>query len=186
MRYQHTIIPALTLCLIAGAVSISTGPAADAAGNSPGNVMHAAPALDAEAPGFTFMDPDGQSHSLADYRGKVVVLDFWATWCGPCRKVMPEMQKMHEQYQDRGVVVIGMNGGERGGDPVGYMKKQGYTYKLLLKTEPAMQTYGVTGIPAFFVISADGKLAWKGSGAAPSTHKQLLQAVERELAKSNS
>ena len=177
MRYTNTIIPALALALIAGAATIVAAPGAVAANNN------AAPATGAAAPEWTLKDAEGDSHSLADYRGKVVVLDFWATWCGPCKKVMPEMQKMHEQYKDRGVVVIGMNGGERGGDPVGYMKQKGYDYKLLLNAETVMGDYGVRGIPAFFVIAPDGKLMWQGTGAGASTHKQLVQAVERELRK---
>jgi len=179
MRRKLTILPVLALGLIAAAGALNTGITADAANNA----MLAAPEVGQEMSGWTFKDPEGVAHSLEDYRGKVVVLDFWATWCGPCRKIMPEMQKLHEKYQDRGVVVIGMNGGERGGDPAAFMKKKGINYTLLLNTEPAMQSYGVTGIPAFFVIDAEGKLAWKGVGGARSTHEKLVRAVERELDK---
>ncbi|MCB9848216.1 MAG: TlpA family protein disulfide reductase [Phycisphaeraceae bacterium] len=177
MRHRNTLIPAMALALLAGAATLISAPHATAANNN------AAPAIGAAAPAWTLKDPDGVEHSLADYRGKVVVLDFWATWCGPCKQAMPGVQKLHEDYKDRGVVVIGMNGSERGGDPAGYMKSKGFTYLLLLNSEEVMPDYGVRGIPAFFVIGADGKLAWQGSGSGEKTHKQLVQAVDLELKK---
>ena len=181
MRRKLTILPILALALLAGVASILPGQHADAANNS---MNAAAPALGAELPGWTFKDPDGNSHSLSDYRGKVVVLDFWAQWCPPCRKSMPGMQKMHEDYKDRGVVVIGMSTFKRkGNDPAGYMKEQGFNYLLLLDTDSAARQYGVRSIPSFFVVGADGKLAWKGSGGDKKTHDEIIKAVERELKK---
>ena len=188
MRRKLTILPilpVLALGLIAGAASIVPGLSADAADNSATRVMRAAPALGAELTGWTFKHPSGESHSLSDYRGKVVVLDFWATWCGPCKRAMPGMQKMHDKYKDRGVVVIGMNTFDRSGDPAAYMKKQGYDYTLLLNTDSAAEKYGVRSIPTFFVAGADGKLAWQGSGGGKSTHDKIIRTVERELRKAN-
>ncbi len=178
MRNKAALIPAAVLALIAGAATI-TATSTSAVAN---NLNNAAPAIGAMAPEFAFKDTEGETHALEDYRGNIVVLDFWATWCGPCKRVMPEMQKLHEDYKDRGVVVIGMNGNERGGDPAAYMEKQGYDYQLLLETESSWQDYGIRGIPAFFVIAPDGKLVWSGTGAQKSTHDNLIRAVKRQLA----
>jgi len=177
-RHWKPLIPAHALGLIAGAGAFLYSPQADAANNA----ALAPPALGAEAPGWTLEDPEGEKHSLEDYRGKVVVLDFWATWCGPCKKVMPDMQKLHEKHKDQGLVVIGMNAWERGDAPA-YMKQQGFDYKLLLNADDAAQKYGVRGIPAFFVIAPDGKLAWHGTGSGKTTHDNMVRAIERELNK---
>jgi len=177
MRTRAALIPAAAIALIAGAATITATTTTAHANN-----LNAAPAIGAMAPEFAFKDPEGETHALKDYRGKVVVLDFWATWCGPCRKVMPQMQELHEQYEDQGVVVIGMNVNENK-DAAAFMKEQGYDYKLLLNAESSIQDYGVRGIPAFFVIAPDGKLAWSGSGSGANTHKNLVRAVKRELAK---
>lgn len=93
-------------------------------------------ALGGPAPDWKLIDPVGRVHSLSDYRGKVVVLDFWATWCGPCIRAMPGLQKIHQQYLDRGVVVFGINTWEES-NSVEFMKRSGYNYALLLKGEEA-------------------------------------------------
>ena len=66
----------------------------------------------APAPGFTLADLDGNTHQLADYRGRVVIVNFWATWCPPCREEMPSMQRAWEQIQSEGIVILAINVGE--------------------------------------------------------------------------
>ena len=135
------------------------------------------------APGWSFRDADGNMHSLDDYLGQVVVMDFWATWCGPCKMIMPDLQKFHEQYQSRGVVVIGMNGSERGADPAKFMRDNRYTYQLLVKTDPAMGQYARNGIPQVYVVGVDGTILHKHIGAVSGLDKQLANVVEPHLKK---
>jgi thiol-disulfide isomerase/thioredoxin len=115
------------------------------------------------APGWTLKDSAGNLRHLSDYRGKIVVLDFWATWCGPCKLSMPEIQKIHVKYGGQGVVVLGMNAFETS-DPAKFMAANGYTYSLIMKADEVAGLYKVTGIPAVFVIDASGKIYYSRLG----------------------
>jgi peroxiredoxin len=129
------------------------------------------------APDWTLADAEGRKHSLSEYRGRVVVLDFWATWCAPCAKVVPRMEKLHRKYGGQGVAVFGVSSWETG-DPVGFMKKKGCTYRLLLKGEEVAPAYGVTILPAVCVVGADGRVVYCHAGA---DHKNLDALIEKQL-----
>lgn len=129
------------------------------------------------APDWQLTDAEGKQHSLSEYRGKVVVMDFWATWCGLCYGVMPRLQKLHEKYKDKGVIVFGINSWENS-DPVEVMKKKQYSYGLLLKGEDIAEAYGVTSLPAIYIIGADGKIIYRHAGA---DDKNLASLIEKYL-----
>lgn len=129
------------------------------------------------APDWKLADSSGRTHALAEYRGRVVVLDFWATWCGPCAKVMPKLDKLQKKYGERGLVVLGVSSFDTG-DPVALMKKRGLNYTLLLKGEELAPSYGVTSLPVLYVIGADGKVAY--SHAGPDT-KRLEDLIEKQF-----
>lgn len=126
-------------------------------------VKAAGPQIGQAVADWTLKDAEGKEHSLSQYRGKVVVLDFWATWCPPCRAAMPGIQKIHEKYKDKGVVVLGMNCWESG-DAAAYMKENGITYGLILRADDAAKAYGVSGIPTLYVIGTDGKVIYHSVG----------------------
>jgi thiol-disulfide isomerase/thioredoxin len=140
-----------------------------------------------QAPDWTLKTPDGKSVSLSQLRGKVVVLDFWATWCRPCLMAMPGIQKLHERYQGKPVAVFGVNAGERlpNADPVGLMKRNGYTYGLLLNGARVATTYRVIGIPTFYVIGPDGKILYAASGYNPALEDALVRLIDRALAQAD-
>ena len=132
------------------------------------------------APEFTLKDADGKDHKLSDYKGKVVLLDFWATWCPPCRAAMPGVQKLHEKFKGKPVEVIGVNTSENK-DPVAYMKEKKFTYGLLLNGETIGDKYGIQGIPAFFIISPEGKLLWTQVGYDPAGEKEAEEVIAKAI-----
>lgn len=131
------------------------------------------------APDWTLKDPSGAEHTLSDYRGKVVIMDFWATWCGPCLRAMPGLQALHEKY-GQGVVIFGINCWESG-DPEALMAKEGYTYTLLLEGDPVAALYSVSGIPTFYVISPEGRVAHHAVGFDPQMEEKLEEFIDALL-----
>jgi thiol-disulfide isomerase/thioredoxin len=129
------------------------------------------------APNWQLTDTEGKLRSLADYRGKVVVMDFWATWCGPCAQIMPRMQKLHEKLADKGVVVFGVNAWEKG-DPAAMMRKKGLTYDLLLKGEDLAEPYKITTLPVVYIVGDDGKIIYCHEGV---DDKNLTSLIEKYI-----
>ena len=109
---------------------------------------------------FTLKDLAGRPHTLKSLRGKVVLLDFWATWCGPCRHTLPQVAKIHARYKDRGVEVMSVNVGEPGAKAADYLKQNGYAFTALLDTDRRVSTdYQVNGIPTLVVIDRAGTIS---------------------------
>jgi thiol-disulfide isomerase/thioredoxin len=115
--------------------------------------------------------------SLADVRGSAVLLEFWATWCGPCRAQIPHLNALHAQYADRGLVVLGSNLGEKQAAVDAFIKANNMAYAIGFDDGAAKKAYGVVGIPHAVLIDPDGVLVWAG-------HPGKLAAadVERALA----
>jgi cytochrome c biogenesis protein CcmG/thiol:disulfide interchange protein DsbE len=134
------------------------------------------------APDWTLEDFSGKEHSLKELRGRVVLLDFWATWCGPCRQAMPTMQALHEEFFDEGLTVVGISLFEQeGGDPAGYFEKMSFNYLGLCKGEAAGEAYGVSGIPHLVVIDREGRVAYQKVGFGPGEKEALKSLVARLL-----
>jgi len=113
-------------------------------------------------------------------RGSIVVLDFWATWCGPCVTVMPEIQSLFESYPHDQVHVYGVNIWESG-DPASFMDESGFTYGLLLEGDEVADEYKVTGIPTMYIIDQEGRIAFVEVGANPEIGEMLTAAVDNLL-----
>lgn len=128
---------------------------------------------------FTLNSIDGKAVRLSDLRGRVVMLDFWATWCGPCRMAMPVLEKIHNEFKDRGVVVVGVSN-EPPERVRPYLKSAGLTYTIL--TDPGSRVsaaYRVASIPTLFVIGPDGRIAAHESGFGGED--RLRAALRRAL-----
>jgi len=113
------------------------------------------------APEFTLKDLDGKSVSLSDYRGEVVIIDFWASWCAPCRSSMPGLKELQKAYQDQGVVMIGVSLDRTEGDAANYLKDNGYDnviglWESISASQKVARLYGVSGIPHTLVLDRYG------------------------------
>ena len=102
---------------------------------------------------------------LEDFRGRPVVVNFWATWCGPCKEEMPLFEKMWNKYKDKDVVFLGVNVMDDKENAAEFIKKMGITYTNLHDPSGGvLSKYGVSGLPATFFIDREGKIAFKSYG----------------------
>ena len=133
---------------------------------------------------FELTDQFGNTHKLEDYKGKVIFLNFWATWCGPCRNEMPEIQKLYEEYAAQGdsaeVAIIGVAGPGMGGEGskeeiTAFMEENGYTYPVLMdETGEMFSYYGISAFPTTFMIDREGNVYGYVSG-------QLTEDIMRSI-----
>ena len=155
-----------------------------------------APAVTDAPPAWTDLPPEvalaplkdvnGASFKLADFFGKVMVVNFWATWCGPCRREIPELVKLHKEFQSRGVEVIGLTSEDPGASAEKvrkFIQDFQIDYRIGWATgqvsAPLMQ--GRTAIPQIFVISPDARILKRFVGFSPAYTSELKQALEDAL-----
>ena len=137
-----------------------------------------------KAPAFKLTSLAGPEVTLDSLKGKVVLLDFWATWCGPCKQIMPVIQKLSEEFKDKDVAIFGVNTWEKKDDAAKkYMESKKYTYGCLLAGEDLTKTYGITGIPTLIIINKDGTIAKAEVGAGGNVEADLRAAITAALAK---
>jgi thiol-disulfide isomerase/thioredoxin len=131
------------------------------------------------APDWTLEDLAGVPVSLAELRGRPVVVDFWATWCAPCEFQIPVLNELQERYRDR-IEVIGIAVDAGGREAVApYAAEQGIAYRVVLGDEELAQRYGALGFPTLYVIRADGAIESSHVGLAEP--EELEAAVEAAL-----
>jgi thiol-disulfide isomerase/thioredoxin len=129
-------------------------------------LLLSAPAAAAPAPDFTLKGLDGKAHSLSDYRGKVVFLNFWASWCPPCRAEMPSMQKLSRSWDKKKYVMLAVNLREAREVVRSFAAKNGYSFPILLdETGGTAAKYRVSGIPTTAIIDEKGNIINRTVGA---------------------
>jgi peroxiredoxin len=136
------------------------------------------------APNFELADLDGGLHKLTDYRGKVVVLNFWATWCPPCRYEMPSMQRGWEAAGADGVVFLGVNVGEDADTVFMFLADYSVEFPLLLdKDATVIKEYQVVGLPTTFIIDPQGRITHRVIGSREWDDAALLHVLRGLLPK---
>jgi thiol-disulfide isomerase/thioredoxin len=122
--------------------------------------------------------------NLAQLRGKIVILDFWATWCGPCRMEIPSLEKLYNLYQSKGVEVVGLSTEATEGQPKEYFQKFltsfQITYPVGLASMDTLRGYGINPIPTTFFIDRSGRIALSFVGVHPE--EEFTEAIEKLLA----
>jgi thiol-disulfide isomerase/thioredoxin len=134
--------------------------------------------LNAPAPTLTFKDLAGHDVKLADLKGKVVVVDFWATWCGPCRMEIPGYIEMQRKYADRGLVIIGVSLDQKGPKHVKkFVEENVMNYTVVMGDEKAIDAFGgFDSIPTTFLIGRDGRIVHQKTGAMEhAAYEKLVQ-----------
>jgi peroxiredoxin len=130
--------------------------------------LHEVQAATSVAPEWQLNDPDGQTVKLSDFKGKVVILDFWATWCPPCRAEIPGFIALQKQYAAQGLTVVGVSLDTAGAAVVkSFMKKLGMNYPVVIGDEKIADQYGgISAIPTTFVLDRDGNIVSSHQGFA--------------------
>jgi len=130
----------------------------------------------AAAPDFTLQDISGKKVRLADLKGKVVMLEFWATWCPPCRTEIPSIERLHTQYGGKGLTVLAISLDEGGWDDVkSFAAEHSINYTVLRGTDDVSAKYMVRLIPSMFLIDKQGNIKKQFMGGGN------IEAVEQEI-----
>ena len=138
------------------------------------------PLIGKPAPAFALKDIGGKPLSLAAYKGKVVLLDFWATWCVPCREEIPHFLDLQKKYAARGLVIVGISMDDDAKPIPAFVKKYGVTYPVALGSAELGEKYGgVLGLPLAFVIGRDGRITnrFEGITSAAEFEKAIVAAL---------
>ncbi len=130
------------------------------------------------APDFTLQTLDGQEFTLSKLKGKVILLDFWATWCAPCRESIPHLIQLYKTYQKDGLEVIGMNVDRGDMDIVRhFVKSMDIPYPIVITPDHVERNYGVTGLPTTILIDKEGRIREKIAGFTSEIAKQMTAKV---------
>ena len=136
------------------------------------------------APDFTLATVDGRIITVSQLRGKVVLLDFWATWCGPCRLAIPHLNDLYRAYRERGLEIIGLSLDK--GSP-GRVRRfavnMGIKYPIIMADDDVVKNYGISPIPTTYLIDREGYISNKWVGFSQNLMTKIAAETERHLSK---
>jgi peroxiredoxin len=130
------------------------------------------------APTFTLSDLDGNSHHLADYAGKPVIINFWATWCPPCREEMPSMQRGWEAVREEGIAMLAINVGEDEDKVFAFLANYALDFPILFDHDSSvLKAWPVKGLPTTLVLDPQGRIVYRAVGGREWDDPALLDKV---------
>ncbi|HWF98985.1 MAG TPA: TlpA disulfide reductase family protein [Steroidobacteraceae bacterium] len=133
---------------------------------------------DAQAPGFTLPARDGKVVTLTQFKGDVVMINFWASWCGPCRQEMPLLDSIYKQYKDMGFVLLGVNVEPSSHDANAWLMQTPVSYPILYDTKSQVsQLYHVQAMPTTVIIDRQGVVRYVHNGYLPGDENQYMNSI---------
>lgn len=137
--------------------------------------------IGSQAPDFTLTDLDGNKVSLSNYKGTVIIIDFWATWCPPCKDSIPFLEDLHQRYREKGLVILGISFDGDTDTVRNFRKKITMTYPVLMGDDRLKNDYGLIGIPEMFILDRNGILKHHHLGFDDSLPAQIEKEVTELL-----
>lgn len=164
--------------LMLGITAVSFIPSAKAAELVPITQAQKAPLINQRLP-----DMKGGEMALADFKGKVVLVDFWASWCGPCRESFPWMNSVQEKYVTQGLVVVGINLDQQPKEAEAFLKQVPANFTLLQDSKAFLpEAYGLIGMPSSYLLDREGRLRATHTGFHASRVKEYEASIQQLLA----
>ncbi len=136
-----------------------------------------------KAGGFNLEGVDGRKISLDNYKGKFVLLNFWATWCAPCRKEMPAMSNLHNEFGGEGLEVVGVHVGPSLAGVKKFLEAVPVSFTILLDKDMSLANWGVQGLPTTFLINPEGKLIYKAIGEREWDSPAMVKFLKGQVTK---
>jgi len=176
---------ALILTLVAGVILIGglltgKGPVRFFTDLLPGGSASGA-MVNQPAPSWTTMTPDGREMSSLEFGGKVVLLNFWATWCPPCREEIPDLKQIQQEFANRGFTVVGLSVDREARKVQNFLEGTPLNYPVGIVGPSISQAYGVSSIPATFLIDQSGKVVFQTVGYSPSEMNRIRDRINELL-----
>ena len=185
--FQFAVLPAITCFIFLGSCTEKTGEGvsqeitkAFSDAGLPVFNQKAAPS-DFSLPAASSAVPEylQKTINLGSLKGKVVLLNFWATWCGPCRIEMPSMELLYQKYRDMGFEILAVSSGERSSDVTAFMQANGFSFPAVLDLNGAVsRSYGIQAIPTSYIIDRDGMIILRLVGSFEWDTPQIHAAME--------